>query len=407
MKTIQYKYVADFKCVMEKCIDTCCGNWQLNINKESYFKISNILATQEFRDKVNNSISKIEISDNKYAEIKLLDNGFCPFLDKGICEVHAKYGESILPEICKRFPKTENQYFLTRVISASLSCPEIVRILSESESPYSIVHTSVADDVKELPHVFNVDTDLREKLVSRLRDSIIEILDSNAELEPDQVLFIISFYSFQVADIYGASVIRESDFKKISEIDHYFHSKDNLKDLLHDFYQSGDVTESLLFVNSILLLRERHATDGFTAVVKASKIFVDNYFSSEIDWSDMEDVEKKYKMIKSSVNNDSRKIVRKYLFLYIHNAIRRENLGKMSNMFVFCHMINIRYSILSFLLNCNAACYQGDMNKRFIEIVYLFSRSFDHDVSMMTSIYEALDHEGLISMEYAIKFLKL
>jgi hypothetical protein len=104
-------------------------------------------------------------------------------------------------------------------------------------------------------------------------------------------------------------------------------------------------------------------------------------------------------------DKEAQKFVDKYLSLYINNTLRRENPGKMSSIFLYVYMIVIRFSILSFLLHLNALVPHEDIEKRFTNILYLFSRAFDHDTSMMMSIYDALNHEGLISIDYAINFL--
>lgn len=36
MKILKPFYYDDFKCIADKCIDSCCIGWRISIDKESY-----------------------------------------------------------------------------------------------------------------------------------------------------------------------------------------------------------------------------------------------------------------------------------------------------------------------------------------------------------------------------------
>ena len=93
------KFFYSFKCLADKCTDSCCAGWEIPIDDESYYKYK--LNRSELGEKLRASIS-----DDGGAHFELLPNGRCPFLcDTGLCEIINKLGEDALCDICREHPR--------------------------------------------------------------------------------------------------------------------------------------------------------------------------------------------------------------------------------------------------------------------------------------------------------------
>lgn len=409
MKKTQYRYVAEFKCLMEQCIDTCCGDWQVNINKDSYQKLHNILADEEFKNKIDISL-KLSLQKNpeKYAYIQHLENGKCPFLRDGLCEIHSDYGDEILPSLCKTYPKVDCKYFMNSVLSASLSCPEIVKILSEITNPYEELDIASENIGDNDPYVYTPNVSLHEKMVYQVRGALISILEHTQIKTPSERLFVMCYFAANINPLYEKSTLKESDLKVIKENESAILEKDKFTGILQEFFWvDEDIFEALLFISSVLQLRKSHINDSFTQFVTEIEDDVSRLYLTGNIFSGVEQLMQVYKTALNDLSEKDGDRVDKYVSLYIDNVIRREHLGKMSDLFVFCYMVNIRYSVLKFLLVMMVATKNPISEELFIKAVYQFARAFDHDVEMMTSIYDALNFEGLFNLAYARKFLRV
>ena len=128
---LQIKQMKGFHCTGKDCIDTCCHTWSININKSTYKKY------KKNKDIDMNNFKIIDKHDSsRYASIKLNSEGYCPFLcTDGLCDIHKKYGDKYLGEVCKMYPKQIIKFnnFIEKTFL--LSCPSAVDMLFSSNEP--------------------------------------------------------------------------------------------------------------------------------------------------------------------------------------------------------------------------------------------------------------------------------
>lgn len=118
-------FVKAFHCIATDCEDSCCYNWSITIDKQSYRKTCQ---HPELRVKADSAMTKIKKDDAQWAVIKLRPDGGCPFLTDGdLCEIHAKGGHELLSHTCKTYPRLTRQQGSDKYESLSLSCPEAAR----------------------------------------------------------------------------------------------------------------------------------------------------------------------------------------------------------------------------------------------------------------------------------------
>lgn len=131
MLYIKPEYFDQFKCIADKCSESCCKGWQIVIDEVSLDKYKN----------VSGAIGERLASDVDYAESCFRQNGRdCAFLNKdGLCDIQSALGESMLCDTCRNYPRHTEEYEDIRELSLSLSCPVAADIMLSQKKPWQFV----------------------------------------------------------------------------------------------------------------------------------------------------------------------------------------------------------------------------------------------------------------------------
>ncbi len=121
------EYYMDFKCIADKCRHSCCVDWEICIDRETYGKyreLSDIFATVT--------------DDGEDARFKLCEDGRCPHLNKdGLCNIIISHGEEYLSEICRNHPRFFNCINDSKTEAGlGVVCEEACRLILENEKPF-------------------------------------------------------------------------------------------------------------------------------------------------------------------------------------------------------------------------------------------------------------------------------
>ncbi len=122
-------YGGAFRCIGADCEDTCCQNWGIPLDRQTYEKY------QTFPDEVVASLVQQYVTknpaagtDSLYATITLTEAGTCPFFSVDrLCGVQKEYGADALGATCSIYPRILNQVGDRLEMSLTLSCPEAAR----------------------------------------------------------------------------------------------------------------------------------------------------------------------------------------------------------------------------------------------------------------------------------------
>ncbi len=115
-------YYADFKCIADKCLHSCCIGWQICIDEDTFEKYMG--CTDSYFEKLNKSIDKEEKC------FFLGENERCPFLtENNLCDIIINKGEKWLCEICSEHPRFRSFVGKNELVGLGLSCEEVARII--------------------------------------------------------------------------------------------------------------------------------------------------------------------------------------------------------------------------------------------------------------------------------------
>lgn len=117
-------YYKKFQCAASRCEDTCCQGWNIAIDQKTWKKYRSL--SKQDRAGIQKGL------DKRHHSFRIADSGKCVFLDEqSLCRVQKKFGEEMLCDTCRRYPRHMEEYEGLREFSLSLSCPEAARMILE------------------------------------------------------------------------------------------------------------------------------------------------------------------------------------------------------------------------------------------------------------------------------------
>lgn len=164
-------YYKKFNCIADKCLDTCCGKWQIVIDDDSLERYQEY--DGDYRPELHRKVNW------KEGVFRHGRSGKCAFLrDDMLCDMYIHMGKDSLCTTCREYPRHTEEFENVREISLSLSCPEVARILMNITDKVTFV--TEEDDEDEVFDDFdyflysNLE-DIREAILNVIQDRSVDI----------------------------------------------------------------------------------------------------------------------------------------------------------------------------------------------------------------------------------------
>jgi lysine-N-methylase len=166
-------YYKKFHCIADKCIDTCCAEWQIVIDDESLEKYRNYKG-----DYQQTLCQNIDWEEGVFGHNK---RGKCAFLrDDDLCDMYIHMGEDSLCTTCREYPRHTEEFENLREITLSLSCPEVAKIVMNTTEPITFVTKEDETDecYEEFDYfLFSELEDVREEMIRIIQDRNVNLRD--------------------------------------------------------------------------------------------------------------------------------------------------------------------------------------------------------------------------------------
>jgi lysine-N-methylase len=126
------RFMATFQCIGPECEDSCCANWQIDVDRAHFVKIARLLTrTESGKEELGRAFVDVppdKKSNGRYMRMQLDDAGRCPFwADDKWCSLQRRFGERMLPDVCAHYPRSISLVEDQLELSGQLSCPEVAR----------------------------------------------------------------------------------------------------------------------------------------------------------------------------------------------------------------------------------------------------------------------------------------
>ncbi|WP_224244624.1 flagellin lysine-N-methylase [Hyalangium gracile] len=125
------KRVLEFRCLADRCEDTCCVGLRVPVTEERLWQIRGVVSGSPDAERVESLlVPNPEGPPAERAFIQMRSDGSCPFLDaQRLCSLHRVHGERALPDPCVTFPRIVWRWGEQVEVAGSLACPEMARLL--------------------------------------------------------------------------------------------------------------------------------------------------------------------------------------------------------------------------------------------------------------------------------------
>ena len=170
-------YFDKFRCIADKCPDTCCIGWEVEVDDDTAGNYAQIPGT--LGDELRAHLTK----DAEGALCFPLDGARCPFLDgEGLCRIHRELGQEYTSLTCREHPRFTEDFGTLLETSLSASCPEAARLLLADHAPLSFAEETLPDTDEEEDAWLAPLLELRHFAMSLLADSGLPIRHRMAQV---------------------------------------------------------------------------------------------------------------------------------------------------------------------------------------------------------------------------------
>ena len=187
-------YYDTFRCIADRCPDSCCKEWEVEVDDASAARYRALPGA------LGDRLRQVLREEDGCTRMTI-EEGRCPMWRKdGLCRIQAELGEGALCQVCREFPRLRHDYGDFLELGLELSCPEAARILlSAAPAPRIAEEVPGGTEPEYDTEAMTVLKATREKALAILTDphrSVGEILallllygyQAQGELDGDEAL---------------------------------------------------------------------------------------------------------------------------------------------------------------------------------------------------------------------------
>jgi lysine-N-methylase len=129
-KEIKTDYYDTFTCIADKCSFTCCQEWKIAVDDDTYIKWNRLSLTKQN----NNYLDQYVKQKDGTRVIALNKQKQCPFLnEQKLCNLVLDFGDEVLSETCGIFPRQIHEFADRKEYSLVSCCPEVVDLMNQQD----------------------------------------------------------------------------------------------------------------------------------------------------------------------------------------------------------------------------------------------------------------------------------
>lgn len=136
MEHIFPSYYNDFRCIADRCPDSCCHEWDVQIDADTAAKY------RALEGALGDALHRVMYEDDgdTYLQNK---NNRCPmWQEDGLCRIQCTLGHSALSRVCQEFPRIQQDYGTFVEHGLEMSCPEAARIMLTCKNWSTVISTT-------------------------------------------------------------------------------------------------------------------------------------------------------------------------------------------------------------------------------------------------------------------------
>jgi len=407
-KILVPQYMQKFKCIGSACEDTCCAGWRVTIDEKTYKHYKNTNES-EIKDLLREKVKRNRSNANEqnYAKILLDKQGSCPFLtgDK-LCKIQQKLGFEALSITCAVYPRLTREVNGVMERSATLSCPEIARLVLLNPEPMEF------DEIEEnVPDIFRIEKKIDtyalsvsnkpERYFWELRIFTIQLLQNRKFKLWERLVILGLFYQkLQIA-------IDENKVKEIPElIAKYINmiNSDVFENMLNDIPAQINIQMKLL--KELTDIRVIKGVSSKRYMESLGEFLVGIKYTKE---ATVEEVGERYKEAYSNYYEPYMREKEYILENYLVNYVFKNTfpLSGEKNLFDNYVMLIIHYALIKMHLIGISGFQKENFNTdHIIKLVQSLAKTFEHNNSFLKQLFDLLKGNEFVTMAHMAILIK-
>lgn len=229
MELIFPTFYHQFKCIASACPDSCCYEWDVQVDPESAARY------QAITGPLGDDLRSIMYEDGGDVYIRNQDSRCPMWRSDGLCRIQAELGHDALCHTCREFPRLRQDYGSFVELGLEMSCPEAARIMLTQDLCLTSSFVPGGED-----------GDYDEELMALLRATRPEALAllNDPQYTVPQRLALLLLYGYHVqSQIDGAGPTIFDPAASLAEA--------------HAFASPGDISSLVEFFSGLELLTTR------------------------------------------------------------------------------------------------------------------------------------------------------
>ena len=185
MLILEPSYYRDFRCIAADCPDSCCKEWEVQVDEKS------AALYRSLQGSLGERLREVMHDDPQWGTVMVNEQGRCPMwrLD-GLCRIHAELGHEALCKTCRDFPRLCHDYGRFQELGLELSCPEAARMILQSDETTMLAAEA---DGGEVP---DYDEEAMEILLRTRKEALKLLYDPRFSVQ--EALILLLYYGYQV-----------------------------------------------------------------------------------------------------------------------------------------------------------------------------------------------------------------
>lgn len=358
-------YFNEFKCIADKCQDTCCAGWQIVIDNDALEKYKKLKG-----DYIWKVMSYVDWETGCFRQ----DNEKrCAFLNKdNLCDLYKNAGQESLCKTCREYPRHTEEFEGVREVTLSASCPEVARILMERIAPVHFVTEEYSEE--EETEFFGDFDPFLYSIIEEARAAMLEILQNRSIPMKERAVLVLG-----MAHDMQRRINRRELFACDRVIEKYKTTKS--QEYVRDYLKQKDMAaEEKLTKEMFPLLYELELLrDEWNGLLHKSQDML--FFTMQDEYAQIKAEFEQWKQKHSDTEVHLEQIMVYFLYTYFPGSVYDGQLFAKVQMAVYCTWMIELLWMARWLMN-GKNLRLDEMT----ELLYRFSREIEHSDENLESL---------------------
>jgi lysine-N-methylase len=406
MRRLASRYMTRFQCTGTSCEDTCCSgsNWLVPLSESDYQRVEAALAGDPAGERFRQAFRVAPGAGSVFAIINPKPDGTCHLLeDDRLCNLHRRFGEAVLPDVCATYPRSVGRIGDRIELSGLVSCPEVARLL--------LLAADATDPVKAEPPAFGrgsldreIDPGADDAYLNgflRVRAALLTLM-ARRDYPVASRLFFCAFLAEQLAPIHHRGAPAGPLDELIARV-----LSDAVLAQLHQQFLAASLPGSIAPAIIIAVLEARlrkPCSPVFERLVAAvAADYLGEAGLSAADGLRALGPERLWKghLRRRQVSDEQAARVDQYFTNYCANALTHDWFVQRDTLQHHLQTLLARVALLRFLLFARPIS-----DAAAVEVFYSTARALEHNLEQRDSLADALRDNRFVTLPHAVSLLK-